>query len=69
MISDDVRERLQQALEADVRNYNVDTLVVRHQALCEAIARVLSDDTQRRLLEWGDGLPRYEAPDMVDIDV
>ena len=44
MISDDVRERLEQALEADVRRYHQDTLVVRHQALCGAVACVLSDE-------------------------
>ena len=53
MISDDVRERLQEALEADVRRYHQDTLVVRHQALCEAVACVLSDD--HTLLLTNDG--------------
>ena len=41
MISDDVRARLQKALERDVERYHQDTLIVRHQALCAAVAHVL----------------------------
>ena len=41
MISDDVRDRLQKALEDDVARYHRDTLVQRHRALCEAVAKVL----------------------------
>ena len=44
MISPDVRDRLQKALEHDVARYEQDTLVVRHQALCMAVARVLSEE-------------------------
>ena len=44
MISDDVREELQKALEHDVARYHRDTLVWRHQALCKAVAKVLAED-------------------------
>ena len=45
MISDDVRTQLQQALEHDVERYDQDTLIERHQALCDAVGRVLAADS------------------------
>ena len=42
-MSPETREALRQALADDVSRYHQDTLIVRHQALCEAIARVIND--------------------------
>jgi len=51
MISDDVRQKLQQALETDVRNYLLVPLIERHQALHEAVSRVLAHDEAQRLVQ------------------